>query len=385
MASREEDPSSGVLEGGAENAAVPADRVFEAKPVWQRMIIILAGVTLNVVFAWIIFVGLAAKNGYQYDPTVTVGTVRAAELPPEAAALGSVVPGTRILSLDGEPVTAWDDITSRITHSAGDVVAFTFDNHEPITIALHRDQLVERSQLANAIRPLHPAVVGTVLPSTPAARAGLEVDDSLVAIDGQEINQWNDAVALIEAAPDRTLSLVILRDGERIDVPITPSGERSVADDSLSVLVGKIGVRPRVPYLSDEYTLGEAVRAGTSATWTAAGTILRTVRGLFTGRVSSRELGGPILIGQLAAESARAGIDVLLAFMALISVNLAVVNLLPVPVLDGGAFLLLLAEGITRRQIPVKVREVIQLVGLLLVVLLMVLAFSNDIARLLGR
>jgi regulator of sigma E protease len=101
--------------------------------------------------------------------------------------------------------------------------------------------------------------------------------------------------------------------------------------------------------------------------------------------VDSGEIGGPIAIGQMAAAQARLGIESLLAFMALISVNLAVVNLLPIPVLDGGAFLILAAEGIMRRPLPVKVREVITMLGLGLVVLLMVLAFSNDIGRLLGR
>jgi regulator of sigma E protease len=385
MASREEDPSTGVLEGGAENAQVPPDRVFEAKPVWQRMVIILAGVTLNIVFAWLIFVGLAFKNGHQYDPTVIIGAVRTAELPAEAAALATVDPGTTVLTLDGEPVRTWDDITSRLTHSAGDEVAFTFDSHAPVTVQLHRDQLVERSQLASALRPLHPAVLSVVAPDSPAEAAGLAVGDSLVAIEGTPIGQWNDAVTIIESAAGRELTVTVARGGEQLDLVVTPAEERRVVGDTTSALVGRIGVAQRVPYLSERYSAGEAISAGTTATWTAAGTIFRTFRGLFTGRVSTREVGGPILIGQLAAQSARAGVDVLLAFMALISVNLAVVNLLPIPVLDGGAFLLLVAEGVTRRPIPVKLREAVQVIGLILIVLLMVMAFSNDIGRLLGR
>jgi regulator of sigma E protease len=385
MASREEDPSSGVLEGGVENTVVPPDRVFEAKPVWQRMIIILAGVTLNVVFAWLIFVGLAVKNGHQYDPTVTVGAVRVAELPEEAAALGTVESGTNVLTLDGLPVRTWGDITSRLTHSAGDEVAFTFDGHPPVTIELHRVQVVERAAIANALRPLHPAVLSIVAADSPAEEAGLEVGDSLVAIEGTPIGQWNDAVAVIESAPGRELTVTVVRGAVRHDLTVVPRSEHSIPGDTASAMVGRIGVGQRVPYQSERYSLGGAIRAGSGATWTAAGTIFRTFRGLFTGRVSTREVGGPILIGQLAAESARAGIDVLLAFMALISVNLAVVNLLPIPVLDGGAFLLLAVEGVIRRPIPIRLREAVQVVGLVLIVLLMVLAFSNDIGRMLGR
>ena len=113
--------------------------------------------------------------------------------------------------------------------------------------------------------------------------------------------------------------------------------------------------------------------------------IVRTVRGLFSGRISRREVGGPIMIGQLAGESARMGLDPFLAFMALISINLAILNLLPVPVLDGGQFLFLLAEAVIRRPLPLKLRERLTAVGMVLIVLLMGLAFSNDIRRLFGR
>jgi regulator of sigma E protease len=112
--------------------------------------------------------------------------------------------------------------------------------------------------------------------------------------------------------------------------------------------------------------------------------IVRTVRGLASGRISRREVGGPILIGQLAGESARLGIDVFLGFMALISINLAILNLLPIPILDGGQFVFLLAEAVTRRPLPLKLRERLTTVGLVLLVLLMGLAFSNDIRRIFG-
>ncbi len=123
---------------------------------------------------------------------------------------------------------------------------------------------------------------------------------------------------------------------------------------------------------------------GWKSTASASTQIVRTIRGLFSGRISKREVGGPIMIGQLAGESARLGLDSFLAFMALISINLAILNLLPVPILDGGQFVFLLAEGITRRPLPLKLRERLSMVGMVLIVLLMGLAFSNDIRRLFG-
>ncbi|MGD9522482.1 MAG: RIP metalloprotease RseP [Gemmatimonadales bacterium] len=384
MASREEDPSSGVLEGGAENAVVPPDRMFEAKPVWQRMVIILAGVTLNLVFAWVVFVGLAVKNGRQFDPTVTVGRVDVATLPAEASALATLPAGTRIETVNGEPVTAWDDVIAQVTSGAGDRISFTFTGQPPVSVELHPDQLVERANLAAALRPLHPAVVGQVVQGSAADRAGLTPDDSLVSVDGAPVTAWTEVVDAVEAAPGRELVLGVIRDGARLEVAVTPAAELRVPDDSASGIIGRLGVYQRVPYRTESLSIGEAIGAGSRATIGAAGMIFKTFRGLATGRVSTREVGGPILIGQLAAQSARAGLDTLLGFMALISVNLAVVNLLPIPVLDGGAFILLAVEGLIRRPIPTRIREVVQIVGLGMVVLLMVLAFSNDIGRILG-
>ena len=132
-------------------------------------------------------------------------------------------------------------------------------------------------------------------------------------------------------------------------------------------------------------SLGQAIVAGGKQTASVSTQIVRVVRGLFSGRVSTREVGGPIAIGVAAGESAQLGPTAFFGFMALISVQLAVVNLLPIPVLDGGQFLFLLGEAVLRRPLNVRLRERLTLVGLVLIALLMVLAFSNDIRRLLGR
>jgi regulator of sigma E protease len=145
-----------------------------------------------------------------------------------------------------------------------------------------------------------------------------------------------------------------------------------------------VGITVALDTRSESLSLGEAFTEGWSATVSASTQIVRTVRGLFTGRISRREVGGPIMIGQLAGESARMGLDPFIAFMALISINLAVLNLLPVPVLDGGQFLFLLAEAVIRKPLPLKLRERLTAVGMVLIVLLMGLAFSNDIRRLFG-
>lgn len=384
MASSEEEPASSVLEGG-HSADVPADRVFEAKPIWQRMVIILAGVTLNALFAWVVFTGLAFKNGRQFDPTTRIGRVNSELLPPEAAELATIPVGTTITAIDGEPVHSWDDIRERIATGNSNEIGISFEGHAPVVIQLHRDALAERGKTAIALEPMHPAVLGDLTPNYPAAKAGLERGDSVVAINGQPISQWIDAVGLIKQSGGVATRFDVIRNGSPVSITVTPKLEREVASDTASKMIGRIGAVPRQPIETESLGLVGAVRVGTELTISSAGAIVRTFRGLATRKVATTEIGGPIMIGQMAAQQARAGLEPLLAFMALISMNLAVVNLLPIPVLDGGAFLIVLAEGVMRRPLPGKVREMISLAGLGMILLIMFVAFKNDIMRLLGQ
>ena len=386
MASRDADPASSVLEGNS-SAEVPPDRVFEAKPIWQRMVIILAGVTLNSIFALLIFTGLAWKNGRHYDPTTTLGRVVASALPAEAAALASVPRGTRITAVDGHSIKSWDEVTEHILEGASNEITISFDGQADVVIPLHRDALAQRAALAspNAIGPTQIPVLGAVGANTPAKAVGLAVGDSIVAIDGAPVAWWSDAVDRIEPSAGKPLQVDVMRGGSRMRFTVTPRSEHQVPDDVRSPLIGRIGVAAKTQYLTQPLSLVGAIKAGANATMSSAGTIFRTLRGLANGRVSTNQVGGPILIGQMAAEEARAGIEPLLAFIALISINLAVINLLPIPVLDGGAFLFLLVEGIIRRPLPARVREILSMIGLAVIVLLMVVAFKNDILRLFAR
>jgi len=147
---------------------------------------------------------------------------------------------------------------------------------------------------------------------------------------------------------------------------------------------GRLRLGSALPRSHEPLDLGRSLSLAAGQTLTSSTQIVRSVRGMFSGRVSTREVGGPIAIGIAAGEAIRVGLDVYIGFMAAISVNLAVLNLLPIPVLDGGQFLFLLGEAVLRRPLSVKLRERLTLLGLVLIVLLMLLAFSNDIRRLLG-
>ncbi len=384
MASREEDAGSSALEGGSAEVVVPPDRVFEAKPVWKRMLVILAGVTMNAVFAWFLFTFLAAKNGRQIDPVTSVGRVVAEMLPPEAESFKTIPPGTRILSINGRPVSAWDEIVSGIANAPEPEITIALEGGRTVTAAIHQDALEQRLKASQALQPFRAPVVGQIVPGRPAARAGIQVGDTITAISGTPVAQWYDLLELMQKQTGQPLSVEVGRAGGRRRFAITPYVDSITGADGKPQAIGRIGVAVAGDFRSEPLSLGQAAVEGWHATVGASTQIVRTVRGLFSGRISKREVGGPILIGQLAGESARMGLDAFLGFMALISINLAVLNLLPVPVLDGGQFLFLLAEAVVRRPLPLKLRERLTMVGLVLIVLLMGLAFSNDIRRLFG-
>ena len=223
-----------------------------------------------------------------------------------------------------------------------------------------------------------------MVPGRPAARAGIQPGDTITAMGGRPVTQWYDLLETLQRRGGEPLSVEVARAGRRVTYQITPYVDSITGPNGRPQAIGRIGVAVAGNFRSERLSVGQAVVEGGRATVAASTQIVRTVRGLFSGRISKREVGGPILIGQLAGESARMGLDAFLGFMALISINLAVLNLLPVPVLDGGQFLFLLAEAVVRRPLPLRLRERLTRVGLVLIVLLMGLAFSNDIRRLFG-
>lgn len=384
MASKEEDIGSSALEGGAPSVPVPPDRVFEAKPIWVRMLVILAGVAMNALFAWAVFAFLAYKNGRQIDPVTTVGQVVQEVVPPEAAALKQIRSGTAIVRINGDSMESWDEIVSAMVNTPEPEVRIELSDGSTVVLPIHPDALEERVKAAQALQPFRAPVVGQVLPDKPAGKAGIQEGDTIMAVNGRPVEQWYDLLELLQASAGQPLKIKVARGGKRLAFDIQPYVDSIPGPDGKPRPVGRIGVAVGTRLLSEPLSLGQAIVEGGRATIRASTQILRTVRGLFSGRISGRAVGGPILIGQLAGESARLGLDTFLGFMALISINLAILNLLPIPVLDGGQFVFLLAEAVIRRPLPMKLRERLTTVGLVLIIMLMGLAFTNDIRRWLG-
>ncbi len=385
MASRLEDPSSAVLEGAAEGVAVPEDRFFESKPVWVRMIVILAGVTMNVLFAWAIFTGVLYLGGLPVSPLTPLAAVDTTGLPSGARALAAVQPGDEITAVNGASVATWEAFQRAVLDAPGDTVRVDFRRAGGVALVLPSHDLDGRRAVLRAVGPDLPAVILGVIPGRPGAQAGLAAGDTVLALAGAPVAHWSDMVDVISANAGKEVDVLVGRAGGRQTLHATPAPESLADSNGVVHTVGRLGIAgPLYPEAREPIGLGAATGRGLRLTSAMATTIVSVVKGMFAGQVSTRELGGPISIGMQAGQSARLGAESYLTFMAMISVNLAVLNLLPIPLLDGGQFLFLLAEGVTRRPVTGRIREWLTVAGLVAIVLLMLLAFSNDIRRLLG-
>lgn len=229
-----------------------------------------------------------------------------------------------------------------------------------------------------------PAVIDSVLTDRPAQLAGIQAGDSIVAVDGAPVSRWNEVVDLVGAAPGRTIALDISRAGSplRIEVRPEPTAEPNPVSGAIDT-VGRIGAAPTTTIVRTPVPFGEAVSRGWEASWGMAVAVVGVVKGLFSGAVSVNNLGGPIAIAQTSVEAARGGLEPLFGLLAFLSINIAILNLLPIPILDGGQILINVAESVKGSPFSSRTRAGIMNVGLVAIGLLFALVMFNDIKRLL--
>jgi regulator of sigma E protease len=305
MASRD-DEAAAMLEGGQEVATaggdpnlmmpfgtkpIPENRWFESKSLPARLLIMLSGVIMNVLLAFVVLSGIAAWYG---------------------------VP-------DGHPV------------------------------------------------------IGTVAPNTPASAAGFQVGDSIVAIDGAAVKSWEDVLAKVHPAMGVPLAIEVVRGGAARTLSVTPAVVTDTTADSaqgkpVTRQVGRVGLGVRVPSTS----VGRAIVAGGRMTGQLTVMILQSVQQLATGKASFAALRGPVGIAQMSVQAARAGFADVLFLLAAISLNVAIFNLLPIPILDGGQILMTVIESVKGRPLSLRTRELVLRAGLLAIVLLVALVMYND-------
>ena len=376
MAGLEEEGMVGELEGG--KAAVPIDpkRAFDQQPLWARMAVILAGVTMNLFLAFVIYTGLVAISGAPRAAVTPVDSVEASRLPPGAEALATLRRGDRIVRINGDSLKTWDDFDEKVLTGPEELRFQVAGRPEPIVVHVARDTAT-RNQLARAVVQLYPARIGPVNLGQPAHRAGLRGGDVVVRIGSDTVVSWSDMVRRIRASPGKPLVLTVLRGDSLLRISVTPE-----PTDSGGQHFGMIGAYSNPPTARVPVSFGTALSLGVRLTGAQVVAVVVSVKRLVTGQASARELGGPISIAQMSGQAVRLGFDWFLNFLAFFSVSLAVLNLLPIPVLDGGHAMFLIAEGIRRRPLSPQLRLRLTQFGMLVVLAIMVVALGNDVLRL---
>jgi regulator of sigma E protease len=225
-----------------------------------------------------------------------------------------------------------------------------------------------------------PAVADSIVPGRPAARAGLLKGDSIAAVDGTPITRWTEVVEKISSGAGRTLDLDVVRGGGHVHIRVIPE-LMPVANPltGRTEKLGRIGVAPAAREQRQPVTFGEAVQGGWDQTWSMAGSVVLVVRGLFSGGVSVSQLGGPIQIARTSVQAARSGVESLLLLIAFLSINVAILNLLPIPILDGGQIVLNVLEAVKGSAFSARTRGYILRAGLFAIVLIFVLVMFNDL------
>jgi len=223
-------------------------------------------------------------------------------------------------------------------------------------------------------------IINEIVSDFPAEKYGLKVGDNIQSVNGKKIKTWSDLTKEIHQRPNEDIDLNVLRNSNIINISLTSTFQ---INPTTGDTIGIIGMRPKYEYLP--VSLIESINMGAEATIRGFGMAILTIKMLTSGQASMKELGGPIMIAQLAGQTAKAGWIPFLTLMALISCNIAFINILPIPGLDGGHIFMTLIEGIIRRPLTIKMRLAIQQVGMLFILMLMITVIVNDIGRLFGN
>ena len=399
MASRD-DATAASLEGGDESESlspedprydpaalmpfgphpVPPERTFESKPLWQRLIIMVAGVTMNIVLAIVVMTAIAQVSGRSILPTRVIGRVDA---PAWAPQLSAMAPGDTIVSVSGARVSTWNDINEALVTSPDTTVTIT-TNRGTATLAAGPASGKRRIELLNALLPWYPPVAGMVVPGKPAAKAGMQAGDTLVSIDSAPIRNFGDLIGVVSPAAGKPLVFTVRRGGETKQMTIVPDSQLADTKDSVKRYVGKVGVGQADVTIHEAIGFTEAASLGWGMTWDNVALVGSFLKQLVSGQASMRDMGGPIAITQASVEAARGGAIRLFGLLAFLSVNLAVMNLLPIPILDGGQIVMNVAESIKGRPFSLRTKENFARVGLLAIALLFVVVMFNDVRRIAG-
>ncbi len=352
----------------------PKPYEFRAKPVWAKVFVITAGVFMNLMLAWIIFWGANFFQGKPITPTTTLAYVEDGS----PASKSGFKTGDKILSVNGKSVTNWEDLRAEIfINTLGENI-----NVNVLRAGVEQNLLVQRKLIPDdetqgmflipeGVKP----AIGEVVKGSPAEKSGIKAGDILLAINDEILYSSQQATNIISSNKEKELKITVERDKEKKDLFVTPGTDSKIGVLIATVFMGETQMKTYGTFESVYYGWKD-IEKMTALTFSMIGKV-------FTGDVEFKKaFGGPIKIAQIAAKSADSGISSFLYFLALLSLSLAILNIMPFPVLDGGHLVMIVVEAIIKREIPIKIKMAIQNTGLVLLLLLMAFIIYNDILSL---
>ena len=374
--------SVGSADALKEMTAAEKAGAFQLKPIWQRAAVVAAGPIANFILAIVVYSAMNAVYGVRMAPPVIDSVV--ADMPAAAAGLKA---GDIILSVAGKSTETFDDVINFIAVSGPRPLDILVDRNGtkliiPVAPKVEdvKNDLNLPMQLGDiGIRRHQEARVGIIKEGMPAEKVGLKLGDLVVSFDGQPITSFEKLGEKIGGSAGREVRLGIERDGKTLDLAVTPISRPSDGPDKAKQ-VGRIGIGP-VPLQPQAVGLFTSLRLGVRETW---GNITQTLSGLgemITGRQSAGQIGGPILMAEVTGKAIESGVEPLLRLMAYFSVSIGLLNLFPIPVLDGGHLLFYAIEAVRRRPLPPAVQDAAFRFGFAVLLTLIVFANYNDIVR----
>jgi regulator of sigma E protease len=351
---------------------------FLSRPRWQRFLIAIAGPAMNILVTFLIFCGIYVFAGIPVDAylhqTADVAAV------PQSAAAGAqgVQAGDRIVQVGGVTTPTWGKVLAQVNKA---------NPGETVSMVVLRDGARQTLSLTAPAKgasvdsvvgyPFVPPVIDEVSPGSPAARAGLAPGDTIISIDGRPVVTWQQLVDKVRSSDGRAIQFVVRRDGKDVPLVITPIHTMTVSGD----MAWQIGTLVKSPEAFEHQGILTSAKEAGIETGLYARLIGNIFTGLFRGRLSVRDLAGPVGIVQMSGQAAKGGPMTLLNWMAYISLDLGLLNLLPIPILDGGHVLMLAIEGTLRRDLSLAFKERFVQVGLVFLLGLFAFVMYSDILR----
>jgi regulator of sigma E protease len=348
-----------------EEAQPSAPDEFLSKPKWQRLLILFAGPFMNLVIA----IGFVAIVNYAGVETALTQAVLADVLPNTPAAKAGLLPRDRIVSIDGETVEDWDDVQLAIRmHPETPLrIAYLRNNvRREVTVVPQRTETEHGAEGRIGVSVFIEPAIARVVPDSTAERAGLRAGDRFIAAGGKPITDLNALYAILIANPSRPVDVTVLRNGRQVHATLTSAGESP-------------GIIPP-PIVMRRFGFSASIRESFKTNWKMLHYMMISLGRLFHDRSGIKQMAGPVTIARLSGEVMRSGWKPLVAFMALISLNLGVLNLLPIPVLDGGHIAILLVESAARRDLTTRTKERALQLGFALLALFMIVVIYLDLA-----